>query len=164
MTGADVYRWLMSGPASPVCEQFDVHVVACALSVAIDEARQGQSVCEALGLTPDELAELSSQFFPHASSAYGELDPASSPTFADEELRLQHLLADGSTERSRLQKLLACIVARRAQRPNPLWQELGLRNRRELSWLMDRHFEPVAQRNQDDSKWKEYLLRRIGCA
>jgi nitrogen fixation protein NifQ len=56
---------------------------------------------------------------------------------------------------------LAAIVARRAQRPNHLWQDLGLRHRRELSWLMERHFEPLATRNAADMKWKKFLYRMI---
>ena len=46
-------------------------------------------------------------------------------------------------------------------RPNHLWQDLGLRNRGELSALMRRHFEPLADRNVNDMKWKKFLYRMI---
>ena len=36
-----------------------------------------------------------------------------------------------------------------------------MRNRRELSWLMARHFEPLAQRNHGDMRWKKFLYRTI---
>jgi nitrogen fixation protein NifQ len=52
-------------------------------------------------------------------------------------------------------------VARRAQRPNHLWQDLGLGNRRELSRLMNQHFRPLAVRNTADMKWKKFLYRTI---
>jgi nitrogen fixation protein NifQ len=57
--------------------------------------------------------------------------------------------------------LLACLIARRAQRSNHLWQELGLRQRRELSWLMQRHFEPLHAKNKQNMKWKKFLYRLI---
>jgi nitrogen fixation protein NifQ len=55
------------------------------------------------------------------------------------------------------------MIARRAQRPNHLWQDLGLRDRGELSLLMNRHFKPLALRNNQDMKWKKFLYRMI-CA
>jgi nitrogen fixation protein NifQ len=36
-----------------------------------------------------------------------------------------------------------------------------LRNRRELSWLMERHFPVLSQRNTRDMKWKKFLYRVI---
>jgi nitrogen fixation protein NifQ len=36
-----------------------------------------------------------------------------------------------------------------------------LRNRRELSWLMERHFPALSQRNTRDMKWKKFLYRVI---
>ncbi len=58
---------------------------------------------------------------------------------------------------------LAAMMARRAQRPNHLWQDLGLRSRGDLSELMNRHFRPLARRNTQDMKWKKFLYRVI-CA
>jgi nitrogen fixation protein NifQ len=57
--------------------------------------------------------------------------------------------------------LLAIVVARRAMRPNHLWQDLGLTNRGELSALMRRHFAPLALRNRQDMKWKKFFYRMI---
>lgn len=161
MTSADVYRWLMSGASSAVCQQFDAHVVACALSMAFAEANDGRSLCDALGLSALELSELATSIFPHAAQLFAGLDPALEPLLADDEVCLRDLLARSSSERTRLQQLLTNIVARRALSPNHLWQDLGLRNRRELSWLMSRHFEPLAARNGQDMKWKKFLYRTI---
>jgi nitrogen fixation protein NifQ len=60
-----------------------------------------------------------------------------------------------------LQARLAAMLARRAQSPDHLWQDLGLRNRGELSRLMARHFRPLAARNSQDMKWKKFLYRMI---
>jgi nitrogen fixation protein NifQ len=54
---------------------------------------------------------------------------------------------------------LAKILTRRAQRPNLLWQDLGLRSRGELSTLMNRHFPELARRNGRDFRWKVYFRR-----
>ena len=55
------------------------------------------------------------------------------------------------------------MIARRSQRPNHLWQDLGLNSRRDLSELMTRHFKPLAMRNKQDMKWKKFFYRII-CA
>ncbi len=66
-----------------------------------------------------------------------------------------------STRRTPLELHLAAMIARRAMRPNHLWQDLGLRNRGELSTLMGRHFTSLARRNVNDMKWKKFLYRMI---
>jgi nitrogen fixation protein NifQ len=53
------------------------------------------------------------------------------------------------------------MVARRCLRPNHLWQDLGLRNRGELSQLMQTHFAGLARRNSGDMKWKKFLYRMV---
>jgi nitrogen fixation protein NifQ len=53
------------------------------------------------------------------------------------------------------------MIARRCKWPHHLWQDLGLRDRRELSALMRRHFSPMAARNHGDMKWKKFLYRMI---
>lgn len=161
MTSADAYRWLTRGAGRSICQQFDLHALACVFSLALEEASEGRTPCEALGLTVGELRELTDEFFPHAAELYARLDPALQPTFCDDELCLRDMLSRSTSERTRLQQLLAYIIARRAQSPNHLWQDLGLRNRRELSWLMSRHFERLAARNLNDMKWKKFLYRLI---
>jgi nitrogen fixation protein NifQ len=56
---------------------------------------------------------------------------------------------------------MSLLVARRATRPNHLWQDLGLMNRGELSGLMQRHFAQLASRNTQDMKWKKFFYRMI---
>ncbi len=42
-----------------------------------------------------------------------------------------------------------------------LWQDLGLWCRGDLSQLMQRHFAPLAQRNDKDMKWKKFLYKQL---
>jgi nitrogen fixation protein NifQ len=53
------------------------------------------------------------------------------------------------------------MIARRGLEPHHLWQDLGLRNRGELSQLMHRHFATLARRNVNDMKWKKFLYRLV---
>jgi nitrogen fixation protein NifQ len=161
VTGEDVYRWLVGGADSALCQGFDKHVVASVVSIALLETQTGSSLVEATGLDPAELKELAQLCFPHAEPVFSRIDPNEQLTRAVDESCLQDLLFRGSNERSRLEYFLSCLVARRAQRPHHLWQDLGLRQRRELSWLMQAHFEPVAARNTQNLRWKKFLYRLI---
>jgi nitrogen fixation protein NifQ len=114
-----------------------------------------------VGLSPAELGELATTTFGHAAALFSGLDPAYELSVAEDEGILRDLLLRCASERTRFQQLLAYVVARRAQSPNHLWQDLGLRNRSELSWLMARHFAVLATRNAGDMKWKKFLYRTI---
>jgi nitrogen fixation protein NifQ len=164
VTGEDVYRWLVSGGApgqGALCQGFDTHVVASILSIALMETRTGASLVAATGLDPAELKELAQLCFPHAEPVFARIDPSERLTRVVDEACLQELLFRGSSERSRLEYFLSCMIARRAQHPNHLWQDLGLRRRRELSWLMQAHFAPLATRNKQNMRWKKFLYRLI---
>jgi len=73
---ADVYRWLMAGFQQSVCTSFDAHVVACVLTLAVEEAGQGIPLSGALGLAPSALASLVGELFPHALQLFSGLDPS----------------------------------------------------------------------------------------
>ena len=161
VTGEDVYRWLVGGADSALCQGFDKHVVASVVSIALLETQTGSSLVEATGLDPAELKELAQLCFPHAEPVFSRIDPNEQLTRAVDESCLQDLLFRGSNDRSRLEYFLSCLVARRALKPNHLWQDLGLRQRRELSWLMQAHFEPLATRNKENMRWKKFLYRLI---
>jgi nitrogen fixation protein NifQ len=162
MDGGEVYRWLMTGGPSGACDRFDAHVLASALSVSLVEAAgEGKSVSAALGLEPGVLTAFVGGTFPHARELFARLETGGELVVAEDEACLRQLLFRCATSGSEFEERLAAIVARRAQRPNHLWQDLGLRNRRELSWLMERHFEWLAARNAQDMKWKKFLYRTI---
>ena len=44
---------------------------------------------------------------------------------------------------------------------NHLWQDLGLPHRGDLSALLHRHFRPLAERNDQDMKWKKFFYRKL---
>jgi nitrogen fixation protein NifQ len=162
MESADVYGWLMTGSQHSACDRFDAHVVASTLSLAVVEsAREGHSLCVGLGLDSTTLTHLVSEIFPHARDLCARLETTDPLVIAPDEACLRELLVRCTTNGTAFQEQLARIVARRSQHPNHLWQDLGLRNRRELSWLMDRHFEWLASRNTRDMKWKKFLYRTI---
>lgn len=161
MNAQDLYDWLMGAGGRPACEAFDAHVVASVLSLSLAEALNERVLPgECIGLGEAELLGLVDTVFPAARHQF-ERFPLSDVTLADDEACLRDLLLRHSTEGSALEAALAAMLARRAQRPNHLWQDLGLRNRRELSWLMERHFEPLSRRNAGDMKWKKFLYRMI---
>jgi nitrogen fixation protein NifQ len=135
----------------------DAQVVASIVALALgDAAAEGRSVAETAGIdgTPDALLAV----VPGVRELF---DPAEFLARDDEELCLVDLLRRGATAGSALEHALAGMIARRAQRPNHLWQDLGLRNRGELGALMHRHFAPLARRNRNDMKWKKFFFRMI---
>lgn len=153
MTPHETYQRLTGGAP----KDFDVHVVASILALSLCEAAASNvPLCQAAGY--DGAPPLLMAMFPHAS-----------PLFADEgilergddERCLLDLLSRGMSTGSVLEVLLAGMLARRCQRPNHLWQDLGLRNRGELSALMTLHFAPLASRNRSDMKWKKFFFRTI---
>jgi nitrogen fixation protein NifQ len=161
MHAGDVYAWLTAQP-NLGCDGFDSHVIASILALSLWEAESGRfSVTDAVGLDGDELADLASGMFPHTSAVFARLRgyQCSAPT--EDEVCLRDLLRRSVTDGTQLQGRLADMMARRCMRPNHLWQDLGLRNRRELGWLMARHFEVLAARNRADMKWKKFFYRTI---
>jgi nitrogen fixation protein NifQ len=157
-----VYRNLMEARA-PACDEFDAHVAASILAISSAEtAELAQPEAAAAGLSAEQFGALVRDFFPKAAASrlFARSETAGR---AVEEACLLELLERCTTAREPFELLLAAMVARRAQRPNHLWQDLGLNNRAELSQLMTRHFKPLALRNTGDMKWKKFLYRII-CA
>jgi nitrogen fixation protein NifQ len=162
MESSDIYQWLMAGGPCGACDRFDAHVLAATLSLAVVEgAREGRPVSSSVGLEAAALTAFVGETFPHARELFARLESPEPLVVAEDEACLRDLLVRCATNGTAFEEKLACIVARRAQRPNHLWQDLGLRSRRELSWLMERHFEWLAARNAQDMKWKKFLYRAI---
>lgn len=155
MTADEAYRWLLGEQDA----SFERHVVASILALAKAESDDlGRPLNEMAGY--DGLPPALAALFPQAAdwlSAEGILQRE------EEEACLLSLLIASASSGSAFERLLAGLVARRAQRPNHLWQDLGLRNRNELSLLMERYFAPLARRNKADMKWKKFFFRTI-CA
>jgi nitrogen fixation protein NifQ len=162
MEALDAYRWLMTGSQHSACDRFDAHVVASVVSLAmVESVEERRSIASCVGLEAATLTAMVGEVFPHARRAFAQLETDEPLVRAEDETCLRDLLVRCTTAGSTFQERLAAIIARRAQHPNHLWQDLGLRNRRELSWLMGRHFEWLANRNSHDMKWKKFLYRTI---
>ncbi|MEA1675906.1 nitrogen fixation protein NifQ [Nitrospirillum sp. BR 11163] len=160
MRPADAYGLLM-GRAVAAGDPFDLHVTASILSLAWTEAVMGAGSLPArAGLDGAALESLVRRLFPGAWPAIAAL--AGGPAnLGDDEMAVRDLLWMYAGDGNDLQRDLAAMVARRCSRPNHLWQDLGLRDRGELSALMRRHFGGLADRNRQDMKWKKFLYRMI---
>jgi nitrogen fixation protein NifQ len=158
-----LYVWLMA-PVAP--GDFHRHILASVLALAATQPNT--SLSQATGLGWDELARLIAAEFPHAEAlldgASPDTDGAEPLTIEEPDLRgllLSHASPlDAGLTADRL-GWMARIVARRAQCPNHLWQDLGLPERKHLSRLMRDYFGPLAQANDRDMKWKKFFYRQM---
>jgi nitrogen fixation protein NifQ len=137
---------------------FDRHVLASILAVA---AVENGAVAEQAGLTAADLASLMAQWFP-AACGMGVASHARDDATEDGEIAMVRdlLLAQRSSE-GHAGRWLAAMIARRAMEPNHLWEDLGLRDRSELSRLLARHFGPLAARNTRNMRWKRFFYRML---
>jgi nitrogen fixation protein NifQ len=162
MRAQDAYDWLIAASEPSACAPFDIHVTASVLALAIAESGERDApLGEATGLDPAALARLAEAMFPAAAADLAVLARGAAPARDAEEASVRDIALMYASGESWLEAPLAAIIARRCQRPNHLWQDLGLRDRGELSALMRRHFAPLARKNSGDMKWKKFLYRTI---
>jgi nitrogen fixation protein NifQ len=161
MTPKAIYATLIEFNVASGGDAFDGHVLASILTVAAMESGSGRSLAYALGIAGDELRRLIERYFPGALALLEPFGLDGDLAFDDDEQCLRELLARTRSVSGPIGSLLSILIARRCTRPNHLWQDLGLRNRGELSTLMLRHFRPLAMRNTLNMKWKKFLYRTI---
>jgi nitrogen fixation protein NifQ len=139
---------------------FDRHVLASVLAAAMTETG---SAAERSGLDADDLVMLVTQVFPHISVLFAVLaGAASGDEVEDEEAAMvRDLLLAHRSSSGDIGRWLAAMVARRAMEPNHLWEDLGLRDRSELTRLLNRHFAPLALGNTKNMRWKRYFYRKL---
>jgi nitrogen fixation protein NifQ len=137
--------------------EFDRHVLACVLSVGAESATPE----ERTGLAHEDLAGLIARRFPHMRRLASPARVAVDHGEADERAMLRDLLLANRSTPGPESGWLATIIARRAMEPNHLWEDLGLRNRGELSRLLERHFKPLALRNTKNMRWKRFFYRTL---
>jgi nitrogen fixation protein NifQ len=155
------YRELAGvAPADAVIEDnlgFDRHVFASILAVA---AAEEGAVAERAGLTAGDLSAVLAKWFPRIQNIdthWNEASRAEDDEVAMvRDLLLGHRSSDGDAGR-----WLAAMIARRAVEPNHLWEDLGLRDRSELTRLLARHFGPLAIRNTRNMRWKRFFYRML---
>lgn len=149
--------------ASPLLEGhlFEAHVFACALALAAEEAAaDGGALATHLGLAPEVVEAVVARYF--APQALGWLAvPLGRPEADEEEALVADLLRAHLVPADTAGEWLCPLIARRAMRPNHLWQDLGLRDRSELSRMLTRHFPALAAGNTTNMKWKKYFYRRL---
>jgi nitrogen fixation protein NifQ len=162
MRADDTYQWLIGSSARSAHDSFDIHVVASVLALAMTEANgSAREMSERMGLDRAALMELIGAMFPDLMSAFaGVLDDTVIVIDAEEQ-SVRDILGMFSTGAGRLERYLAAVIARRCKSPHHLWQDLGLHDRDELSRLMNRHFARLAERNQQNMKWKKFLYRMV---
>lgn len=142
---------------------FDIHVLASVVARYCTGGRV--SATDALGLDAADLAALVAAHFPGLPPqilASGDGSTAANASAAaDEFVDLRDLLREHAGD-APLSHWLAAVVARAALRPSHLWEDLGLRNRDEVSALMKRHFPALAQRNAGSRmRWKKFLYKQL---
>lgn len=161
MEPEEAYRRLVENADSSTFDDFDVHVAAAIIALALSEAGpDGRTLCDCVGLDGRDLVMLVAEMFPGALVDFEEC-AALATTIDEEERSLRDILWMYSTGATRLQRHLTAMIARRCGRPHHLWQDLGLNDRSELSRLMKRHFARLAEKNEHDMKWKKFLYRLV---
>ena len=155
---AEIYQRLTGASPDAVGiesdEAFDRHALACITCVAACEAGE---LTERLGLSAEDLSGMLSSFsvgdkITGDSVAAESADPEEVELIRN--ILLAHLVPGNETGR-----WFAAMIARRALEPNHLWEDLGLRNRSELTRLMGRHFASLAARNDKNMRWKRFIYR-----
>ena len=159
---AEVYGVLMDTPTASACDPFDRHVVAAILALGLSEAEAaGAPPADRLGLGREALLALAGALFPEQVGYIAQMVPDSPVEVDEEERNVRDILAMYASGAGLLEQALVALIARRAKAPHHLWQDLGLRDRDELSALMARHFAPLKRKNSNDMKWKKFLYRMV---
>ncbi|MCO8144013.1 nitrogen fixation protein NifQ [Rhodovulum tesquicola] len=160
MTADEAYSWLIGGTA-PDADPFDAHVLASILALAIAEGGAAGRLCAHSGLDAQALRALSDMVFPGCGAGIERMTRPPPPPAEIEETSVRDLLLAHASGASPLEHPLAAMIARRAMEPDHLWQDLGLRDRGELTALLDRHFAPLARQNTANMKWKRFFYRKL---
>jgi nitrogen fixation protein NifQ len=153
LTGSDPEAAAIDDDAS-----FDRHVLASILAAA---AMEDGAVAERAGLANDDLIKLIEQQFPAATEVAESWCAHAEKPEDDETAMVRDLLLANRSSDSDISRWLSAMVARRAMEPNHLWEDLGLRDREELTRLLDRHFAPIACKNTKNMKWKRFFYRSM---
>jgi nitrogen fixation protein NifQ len=137
---------------------FDRHVLASILAAA---AMEDEAVAARAGLAEDELAALVMEYFPSARDQLTAWCRPAGRAEDDEIAMVRDLLLQQRSREGDTGRWLAAMIARRAMEPNHLWEDLGLRERSELSRMLARHFGPLAARNTRNMRWKRFFYRML---
>ncbi|WP_210190137.1 nitrogen fixation protein NifQ [Bradyrhizobium sp. NAS96.2] len=137
---------------------FDRHVLASILAAA---SMDGGPLPDKAGLAAHELAALLEQYFPSIEIKIEQSAAGVEANVTDEVAMVRDLLLSRRSTEGDIGRWLAAMIARRAIEPDHLWEDLGLRNRGELSRLLSRHFAPLAACNINNMRWKRFFYRTL---
>lgn len=112
-----------------------------------------------LGLSPVAARALFAAYFPAFPVDLPERSKGRD--IASEEGALRTLLLQHRADDGIEAEWAAAIVARRAQAPNHLWEDMGFADRGELNGMMSRFFPTLKALNRDDMRWKKFLYRLL---
>lgn len=129
--------------------------------IAAGRADAPLPLTQALGLSRADLSALCAR---HCPAGVGLIEAWAGAELAGEdeveEADLREILrAHGADPQAAETGWLAAIIARRALRPNHLWQDLGMDDRGQMVALLTRYFPALVARNDKDMKWKKFLYR-----
>lgn len=115
-----------------------------------------------LGLGEEAFQSMMRRHFPSADpyalvTSGVRMDPERTAELAD----LRKLLLAQRSGRSDSELWMVEIVTAGCMGSDHLWQDLGLWRRADLSKLMLENFQPLAQRNDKDMKWKKFLYKQL---
>jgi nitrogen fixation protein NifQ len=139
-------------------DRFDRHVLASIMAAA---AMDGGAIATRAGLNSRDLSALVAEYFPNALIYLSSWCGGTAAAEDEEVGMVRELLLGQRSTPGNVGHWLASMVARRAVEPNHLWEDLGLRDRSELSRLLMRHFAPLASRNIRNMRWKRFFYRML---
>ena len=139
-------------------DAFDRHVLASVVAAA---AMDGGAIASRAGLNSQNLSALVAEYFPNALIYLSSWCDGTDAAEEEEVGMVRDLLLAQRSTAGNVGHWLAAMVARRAVEPNHLWEDLGLRERSELSRLLMRHFAPLASRNTGNMRWKRFFYRML---
>lgn len=114
------------------------------------------------GLDRSELAMLRDRIFPGLPLSFlPDRRAGTEETRCDEFDDLLALLLEHRSFDHDESRWLAYAIATACMGGNHLWQDMGLPDRRTLSWLMTHHFSTLSARNAGDMKWKKFFYRQL---
>ncbi|NYZ13226.1 nitrogen fixation protein NifQ [Azospirillum sp. RWY-5-1] len=159
-----LYRWLTSHQTR--CNVVDAHLFACILARRWPAGRDAGEP-DPLGLDTAGLIALMGRYFPMAlcdrRHTPGPTHRSLPALLAAEAADLADILLEHRSVGVEEEAWLAAMVARACLDDGPLWRDLGLTGRRQLTAMFERHFEPLAARNRSGTRWRTMLYRLL-CA
>ncbi|MGA8172694.1 MAG: nitrogen fixation protein NifQ [Methylocystis sp.] len=147
-------------PEAAITEEgaaFDRHVLASIIALASTESG---GLPARTGLSAADLEDVSARGFP-GLKILGSCQVGPSLIDTDEMEVVRDLFLANRSSEGDCGRWFAAMMARRALEPNHLWEDLGLRERSELTRLISRHFAPLAVRNDKNMRWKRFIYRMM---